>query len=648
MIPYFGKFRELSLRALQPAGWLREGLQRQRDGLTGHLEVAGYPFDTAGWRLDRIRTRSGYGRRWWPYEQYAYWVDGMTRCGFLLRDPFLIRKARRQLDHVLRRAHRDGYLGPACLKTVSPDEKLERWPHAVFFRALLAYYGATGKRSILDRLVRHYRSGTAAHGLGRNVCNVEIMCRLHELTGDRRLVREARTALAQYQRLQPDADTALRRLRGRRPPADHGVNFIEISKQPALLYLATGDRALLGAAVNAFGKLKRHHQLLCGVPSSTEHLRGINSLAGFEICNIADYTWSLGYLLMATGRAEYADHIERACLNAAPGAVTKDFKALQYFSSPNQVVADRRSNHHLHGFGHGHMSYRPNPATECCPGNVNRALPNYVARQWLGDGRGGLVAALYGPSEVTHRVGDANRLITLREQTDYPFSDLVRFEIARGGPVRFTLWLRIPGWCRGARLSINGQRRRSRLRPGTFIAVRRVFRRGDVVELRLPMSVRLSRWPEGGVAVERGPLVYALPIREHRKRDRSEPRSSPDLPAWNLYPAGPWNYALAPGRSAAKKIAVRAGRSGGYPWETRHCPVTLEAPVRRVPGWRLRRKTVLRRRRQGKTEIRRGLFLMTPPLPSAAKLRAARGPTRRVTLVPYGCTQLRIALFPRR
>ena len=60
-----------------------------------------------------------------------------------------------------------------------------------------------------------------------------------------------------------------------------------------------------------------------------------------ETCDITDHTWALAYLLQATGDARYADRIEQVIFNALPGSITKDFRALQYFSCPNQVIADQ-------------------------------------------------------------------------------------------------------------------------------------------------------------------------------------------------------------------------------------------------------------------------------------------------------------------
>ena len=101
---------------------------------------------------------------------------------------------------------------------------------------------------------------------------------------------------------------------------------------------------------------------------------------------------------MATGEGQWADMIEKAVMNAGMGAITKDFRSLQYFSSVNQVIATGTSNNNHFKHGSTWMAYRPTHETECCSGNIHRLLPNYVSRMWLKSDDGEVVAALYGPS----------------------------------------------------------------------------------------------------------------------------------------------------------------------------------------------------------------------------------------------------------
>ncbi len=627
-LPYYGALEEAPLASISPDGWLRQYLVRQRDGLTGHLEDAGYPFNTAGWDGT---TMEKFG--WTAYEQYAYWVDGMMRTGELLRDTFLVAKASRQVDYVLDHADPDGYLGPKFLK---PHSALSRWPHVVFFRAMMARYEATRESRIVDALRRNYLSKTDPYTSHRNVVNVEIMLWTYAQTHDPALLTMAEESYAGYNRVSSEVTTLDRMRSDDRMDGFHGVTFNETAKLAAVLYLYTGKPEYLSAVEHAYQKVDRYYMLLDGVLSSTEGMRGIDPLESHETCDIADYTWALGYLLMATGKSEYADKIERACFNAAPGAITKDFKALQYFSCPNQVVADRTSNHNEFSHGSAWMSYRPNPGTECCAGNVHRIMPNFVSRMWMLDSTGAPVATFYGPSQFTFGTGGDS--VSIVEETSYPFDDEIRFTVHARKEERFPLIVRIPAWCATPQIVVRQGIAVDSLRPasGQYHRVERTFRNGDVVTVKLPMSIRASSWPEGGVALERGPLVFALAIPHTQQVDSLDRRSTADFPAWNMEPEGHWNYALSIADSNLdRSIQVVTKRNAGFPWEEKNAPVALRVPARLVNQWTL----------DSNPQSPGGRF--TPHLPRRSTLRERLSAAiDTITLVPYGCTELRLSIFP--
>lgn len=652
----FRKLRETPLRAIEPEGWLRRYLELQRDGLTGHLEVSGYPFDTIGWGGPRLKEGEDY---WGPYEQCGYWADAMIRCGHLLGDSFLLEKARKQTDFVLKHADADGYLGPKFLKKGGfpgaegdPFVLGTRWAHVPLFRALMAEHSALGKSSIPAALAKHYLSGTSAHSFYREVANIEPICWAYEQTGDKRLLRHALEAFEQYNEICAHQDTSLKNLLSGKRATEHGVTFLEQGKLGAILYMHTGNRRFLRATVNAFRKLDRDSMLVDGVPSSSEHLRGKDPLDSHETCDIADYSWAAGYLLMATGEVEYADKIERACFNAAPGAVRSDFKALQYFSCPNQVIADASSNHNEFFRGRKWMTYRPQPSgIQCCPAEVNRTMPNFAARMWMQDAAGNPTAVLYGPCRLQVEVGSRRQPVTIVEETNYPFSERIDFQIRTDEPVQFAMQLRIPHWCAKAQVLVNGRPLKGKPKAGTFVKIARTFAHNNRITLVLPMELKLTRQRRGGVSVERGPLVFALRVEEDWRIDPSDPHQTKDFPAWNVYAKSPWNYAMAfDERKLSEQIEVVQAAMTAEPWSISAAPIQLRVPAQKVRGWKVERHKVILsyyRSRKRKHPMH-GNFAFTPQLPDPATLpvRLARK-VETVTLVPYGCAKMRIAIFPR-
>lgn len=644
------EMEELSLGSIRPEGWIRTALKNQSTGISGKIAVAGFPFDTKGWADEQVEHEGG--TPWWPYEQTGYWVDGALRCGYLLGDKRLVSRVRKQVDYVLEHQDSDGYLGPRHLREEDPETPgaNRRWAHAVFFRALMAAESATGDRGLAEAVARHFLGDSYSYSDHRDIANVEAMLWAYGRTGKRDLLRRALSAYKEYNRRYRDGDTALRGMRSDRSPTEHGVTYNELAKLPAIIYLHTGKRRYLRAAENAYGKLDRDHMLVDGVPSSAEHFIGKDPLASHETCDIADYTWSVGYLLMATGDAEYADKIERAVFNAAFGAVRPDFRALQYFSCPNQLVATNSSNHNRYFRGSSWMSFRPRPGTQCCTGAVNRILPNFAARMWMSDAGDGLVATCYGPSRVTAKVGAKNAEVTVTEKTDYPFSDRIDFQFdTNRASVRFPLWLRIPGWCTLPQLLVNEVQEEADLVPGEFVKLDRVFKDGDRITLVLPMDLTLTKWPDGGIAVERGPLVYSLEVQEKWTVDRSDKHASSEMPAWNVTPVGSWNYALCVNESSLADAAeIRETKPGKNPWSAEEAPVRITLPARRVRKWKLQKARETIREEPGKEPFTiRGSFTFTPPLPKPGELpELLEKREQQVTLIPYGCTNLRLTIFP--
>ncbi len=292
------------------------------------------------------------------------------------------------------------------------------------------------------------------------------------------------------------------------------------------------------------------------------------------------------------------------------------------------------------------MRFAPNPATECCAGNVNRFMPNFAARMWLRAADDEIVAALYGPGRLTTKVGKAD--VTIVEETDYPFSDRVEFQVRTSAPTEFALTLRIPAWCAKPGVFVNGQPWKHKAKPGTFLAVRRTFANNDRVTLVLPMTLKLTNWPHGGVALERGPLVYALKIDERWVVDPSETKkATAEFPAWGVYAQSPWNYALAlDAKKLADQVEVVQSEATGNPWV--NPPIQLRVPARRVKGWKVEVLRVVHGQGVGADgHTLRGRFMLTPQLPDPESLPKRLSPRlETVTLVPYGCTHLRISVFP--
>lgn len=653
-MPAASRFAELPVGSVRPQGWLLTQLQAQADGITGHLHHLYAPFTGDAWTSQQADPAT----EWVPWEVRAYWCDGALRCGLLLNKESLVDDASRLVKYTFAHPQSDGYLGPLFLKV--PGD-YHRWPHNVFFRAAMAWHTSTGDPAIVDGLHRHYLQSPFVFVGARNQTNIEAMLWTFDQTGDPRLLQLAKQTweLSQTQFSQMESMQALteQAMLSAGPVKNmHGVTYAEHSKLPLLLYRATGEEHYLKLALAAQQKVFDNHLLVSGGPSSTECLSTATARDAHESCDLADYPWTWGYLLMGTGDGSYGDRIERVMFNAFPGALRKDWKALQYYSSPNQFLCTAHSDHLgiLKGTSYEdireyrymqRMSYRPSPgySVVCCPANVNRILPNFIIRMWMQDHEhDGLAATLYGPCKAKFQLKSGID-VEIEEETSYPYSDRILFHIKPQSPARFPLHLRIPAWCASPKLLLNKKPFAILSQDSGFVTLLRVWQPGDLLELRLPMVTTTTGWPEDGLSIERGPLVYAHPITEQWKVVEDD-QSTKEFPAWDLTPTGKWNYALSSENvlenatyNDEASLAASADSSPSSPinpWM--HPPSTITVQARQVAGWALTQTTV-----NGEAAT------FTPRLPDATLIPTQiSGAAESLTLVPYGCTELRVAVFP--
>lgn len=632
----YAKLEELSLSRLQIGGWMKRYLQLQKEGLTGHLEVAGYPFDRIGWDRFAVDTTDSGNPGWWAYEQTAYWLDGKERVGQLLRDRKLRKDAEKSFAYTIQNRDADGYLGPKQLKE---SDGWNRWPHVVYFRSLMARYQATGDKRIPELITAHYLGCPHDYRHFRDVINVEIMLWAYLQNGNKDLLALAEKSYADYNAWCTDDNCAKAHLSNKKAYA-HGVTYNEYAKLGAILYICTGKKEYLRPTLKAYKKIDRYQMLPDGLHCSNEFLLDNDVMQTHETCDVADYTWALGYVLMATGKGEYADKIERCILNAGIGSVTEDFKALQYFSCVNQLVMDKTSNHSDFFKGDKWMSYRPNPGTECCAGNVNRFFPLYCGRMYMKKGRS-LAAVFYGESTV--RFGG----MKIEQHTNYPFEDSVRFVFTTDKERKLNFKLRIPAWCKQPTITINGEKTDFEIKNG-FASLNRIYQNKDTVVLTLPAELHAVDYGKNGVYVERGPLLFTYGMKGDRQIDKDDPKSTATFPAYNIYPDKKWNYALSCVEMTLSRHAMSA-----TPWSIQNAPITVTVRAKEVKNWTLLRTNKIRAvhnlyKRPWDMETKTGDFLFTPPLPTDSFMeKNGLGEEESITLVPYACAKVRLTVFPK-
>ena len=102
--------------------------------------------------------------------------------------------------------------------------------------------------------------------------------------------------------------------------------------------------------------------------------------------------------------------------------------------------------------------------------------------------------------------------IILTQKTSYPEEQGTRLEFKCEKPVRLTLKIRYPYWAKnGIEITVNGKKKQVSQHPGSFVSIEREWKTGDIIDVKIPFSLRLEAMPDDSnrVAVMYGPLVLA-------------------------------------------------------------------------------------------------------------------------------------------
>ena len=608
-------FVPLPLVSVRPAGWLARQLRLQADGLTGHLDEFWPDVQRSGWI-------GGDAEGW---ERGPYWLDGLVPLAFLLEDERLKEKARRWISYIVSNQTASGWLGPG-------EDTHDPWPCVVALKAMLQYHEATGDGAVLEAMKRFAESLPAlldGHPLTswagyRWPDLAYALTRIHALTGDNTLLDTAARASRQgYDWSAHLSDLPYKVRRDKWAYCNHVVNHAMAVKTPAVLHALGYSGEMQRFALEIVETMDRYHGQASGVFSGDESLAGRMPSQGTELCAVVEYLFSLEVLLAEFGELWMADRWEKIAFNALPATFAPDMWSHQYDQQANQVVcASVDDPVYTNNNGEANL-FGLEPNYGCCLANMHQGWPRFAAHLWMGTSDAGLAALSYAPCTVAVLIGGVP--INTKVETDYPFSDAVEITVRADARVRFPLWLRIPDWADGATVSVGESERREAV-AGDFHGIDREWIGTTRITLVLPMRPAAVEHPHGW-SVERGPLVYALKIGEDWRRVHGDVPGR-ELPHgdWEVHPTTPWNYALLLDTGAPERsLEFVHDAVDDLPFSPGGAPVSARIRGVRVPSW--------------------GLEHGAAAPPPANRVSAA-GKAEELTLIPYGCTNLRVTVFP--
>jgi DUF1680 family protein len=208
------------------------------------------------------------------------------------------------------------------------------------------------------------------------------------------------------------------------------------------------------------------------------------------------------------GDSRYADVFERALYNGVLSGVSLDGTRYFYVNPLEAVptaISCRRDHEHVQG-----QRVQWNSCA-CCPPNIARMVAS-IASYVYGVSGDTIWVHQYAESEAATALGGTE--LRIAQSTDYPWSGDIAITVRPEREAEFSLRLRIPAWCPSFTCEVDGRPFPSASLQKGYLNIRRRWRPGDRVELRLKMEPRIlcadPRIAElaGKLAIQRGPLVY--------------------------------------------------------------------------------------------------------------------------------------------
>jgi DUF1680 family protein len=528
------------------------------------------------WRLDWTPGAPNPPHHFWDSD-VAKWIEAAGYSLATHPDPALEARVDAVIERIAAAQQPDGYLN-IHFTVVEPENRWRnlRDMHELYcaghlMEAAVAYYQGTGKRVLLDVLCRYADYITSVFGPGPGQKRgypgheeIELaLVKLYRVTGERRYLDLA-AFFIDARGTQPHYYDLEARERGEDPAAwrlgryDYNQSHLPVREQTTAeghavraMYLysgmadvaaETGDETLVAACRRLWENVTTRRMYITGGIGSTATGERFtydydlpNDLAYAETCAAIGLVFWAHRMVQLEADARYADVMERALYNGVLSGISLDGKRF-FYANPlevDPVAMERRSD-----------LFRSTVVTPtrqewfgcaCCPPNIARLLASLGAYAYAVDASARTAYVhLYLGGRASLSLGGTP--VTLEQATRYPWEGEVQLTVDTEGAVPFTLALRIPAWCRQATLAVNGQPLEvaSLLQRG-YARIERVWRRGDVVTLQLPMPVeRIEAHPAvhenaGRVALQRGPVVYCLEEADNGPHlgDVVVPRSAP-------------------------------------------------------------------------------------------------------------------------
>lgn len=405
-------------------------------------------------------------------------------------------------------------------------DKHEMYCCGHLIEAAIAYYNATGKRSLLDVAIKYANHIDNTFGAGKKTWvpghqEIELaLVKLYRQTGDERYLKLSNWLLEQrghghgdwrskdyYQDLMPVRQ--LSKISG------HAVRAMYMFTGMADLASITEDTAYVHALDRLWEDVVYTKMYATGGIGSSRKNEGFtadydlpNAEAYCETCASVGMVFWNQRMNMLKGDGKYVNVLERAMYNGALAGISLSADRFFYV---NPLESD--GTHHR----------KPWYGTACCPSQISRFLPS-VGNYVYATSSDALWVNLYIASETDVRIDGVP--VAIKQATNYPWEGKVRLALHPDQKKRFALKLRVPDWCKNYTLTVNGESCKCVEEIG-YLLVDRIWQQDDevVFDMAMPVEVVAAdprvKADLGKRCLQRGPLVYCMEEADNPRYDEA-------------------------------------------------------------------------------------------------------------------------------
>lgn len=271
----------------------------------------------------------------------------------------------------------------------------------------------------------------------------------------------------------------------------------------ARLYELTNKQAYADTSSFFYRTVLDHHTYVIGGNSEREHFTPPDVIAAAltdrtcEACNSYNMLKLTRHLWAREPDARYFDEYERTYINHILAHQHPETGMYVYFMPLRS--GSRRTYSTLED------------SFWCCMGSGMESHAKHGDSAFWQDGGETFFVNLFMPADVHWQNGGMAFSIT----TDFPYDDRIRLTITEAGRDARTLAVRLPEWSAAPEIHVNGDPIEVSPGPG-YARIQRSWRIGDVVDVHLPMHLRIEPAPDNEQLVTflHGPLVLAARIEE--------------------------------------------------------------------------------------------------------------------------------------